>query len=170
MENTLEYWFSKAAELKGDFAEIGLGLGETTKILLGIASKCGKTVWGVDPFESGWSEMPEGYAKPYKEADFIANVTPYLQNVDFVLLRSNSLSKEAEAFLNKPLALAFVDGLQYKGAVLSDLRIVSHAEIIVVDDFDRSTGMSQVPEAIEEWLKTNKRTLIDLGRHAVLIK
>jgi len=156
-------WIEKASKLNGDFAEIGLGVGETTIKLLGY----NKTVLGVDPFEDGWDYMPKSYGQPYRFEDFSKRVEPYN---NFKLLKNNSLSYEAEQFLSVPLALAFVDGLQYKGAVLSDLRIVSHAEIIIVDDFNRSSHISQVPLAIEEYLKTNKRTLIDNGRWAILIK
>lgn len=170
----IEYWLDKACGYEGDFAEIGLGVGETTKKLLPLALWNGKTVLGVDPFESDWKTMPEGYATPYPEDEFWKNIrasfdTITLGNI-FRYRRVNSLSKEAEKFLSVPLCCVFIDGLQYKGAVLSDLRIVSHAEIIIVDDFNRSSGMSQVPEAIEEYLKTNDRKLIDLGRHAVLVK
>jgi hypothetical protein len=156
-------WVERAAKLDGSFAEIGLGVGETTLKLLEFK----KMVYGVDPFEDGWGEMPKSYGNPYRFEDFSKKVQDY---TNFKLLKVNSLSYEAEQFLSVPLALAFVDGLQYKGAVLNDLRIVSHAEIIIVDDFNRSTGISQVPQAIEEYLKTNKRTLINKDRWAVLIK
>lgn len=168
METNLEYWIAKGCELDGNLCEIGLGEGFTTLLLLEAASKCGKKVLGVDPFEGGWADMPEGYGRPYRKEAFEKRIEPYKEH--FVFLNDRSLSVAAEKFLSVPLSLAFVDGLQYKGAVISDLRIVSHAQYIVLDDFNRSTGMSQVPEAIEEYLKTNKRTLIDLGRHAVLIK
>jgi len=156
-------WIEKASKLDGSFAEIGLGVGETTIKLLGYNKK----VYGVDPFEDGWDDMPKSYGQPYRYEEFKDKIRGLY---NFELLRANSLSKESEQFLSVPLALAYVDGLQYKGAVLSDLRIVSHAEIIIVDDFNRSSGISQVPEAIEEYLKTNKRKLINLERWAVLIK
>lgn len=157
-------WIQKATKLKGSFAEIGLGLGLTTVELL----KTGKTVYGVDPFEEGWNEMPRSYGVPYRYEKFKEIIEPYKDN--FILHKDTSLSYSSELFLKVPLALAYVDGLQYKGAVLNDLRIVSHAKIIIVDDFNRITGQSEVPQAIETYLKKNKRKLIIEDRWAILIK
>lgn len=139
-------WIEKASKLEGDFAEIGLGVGETTVKLLSFNKK----VLGVDPFEDGWNEMPKSYGEPYRYEQFNERISHY---DNFELMRVNSLSEEAEVFLNRPLALAYVDGLQYKGAVLSDLRIVSHAEIIIVDDINRRSHISQVPQAVQEFIK-----------------
>jgi len=156
-------WIEKASKLDGDFAEIGLGVGETTVKLLSFNKK----VLGVDPFEDGWSEMPKSYGEPYRYEEFNNRIRNYN---NFELLRVNSLSEEAEVFLNKPLALAYVDGLQYKGAVLNDLRIVSHAEIIIVDDINRRSYISQVPQAVEDFIKQTNRNLIIKDRWAILTK
>lgn len=156
-------WIEKASKLEGDFAEIGLGVGETTVKLLSFNKK----VLGVDPFEDGWNEMPKSYGEPYRYEQFNERISHY---DNFELMRVNSLSEEAEVFLNRPLALAYVDGLQYKGAVLSDLRIVSHAEIIIVDDINRRSHISQVPQAVEEFIKQTNRNLIIQDRWAILTK
>lgn len=156
-------WIEKASKLEGDFAEIGLGVGETTVKLLSFNKK----VLGVDPFEDGWNEMPKSYGEPYRYDEFNNRIKHYN---NFELLRVNSLSEEAEVFLNRPLALAYVDGLQYKGAVLSDLRIVSHAEIIIVDDINRRSHISQVPQAVQEFIKQTNRNLIIQDRWAILTK
>lgn len=156
-------WIEKASKLEGDFAEIGLGIGETTVKLLSFNKK----VLGVDPFEDGWAEMPKSYGEPYRYEEFNNRIKHYN---NFELLRVNSLSEEAEVFLNRPLALAYVDGLQYKGAVLSDLRIVSHAEIIIVDDINRRSHISQVPQAIEDFIKQTNRNLIIQDRWAILTR
>lgn len=156
-------WIEKASKLEGDFAEIGLGIGETTVKLLSFNKK----VLGVDPFEDGWAEMPKSYGEPYRYDEFNNRIKHYN---NFELLRVNSLSEEAEVFLNRPLALAYVDGLQYKGAVLSDLRIVSHAEIIIVDDINRRSHISQVPQAVQEFIKQTNRNLIIQDRWAILTK
>lgn len=153
-------WIDKASVYDGDFAEIGVGVGLTTALLL----KTGKKVLGVDPFEDGWSEMPESYGKPYRLEEFEKNIN----SPNFSLLKVNSLSEEAEIFLSVPLALAYVDGLQYKGAVLNDLRIVRHAKVIIVDDMNRQSGISQVPQAIKEFLKFNNKTLTIQDRWAIL--
>ena len=156
-------WIEKASKLEGDFAEIGLGVGETTVKLLSFNKK----VLGVDPFEDGWAEMPKSYGEPYRYEEFNNRIRNYN---NFELMRVNSLSEEAEVFLNRPLALAYVDGLQYKGAVLSDLRIVSHAEIIIVDDINRRSHISQVPQAVEDFIKQTNRNLIIQDRWAILTK
>ena len=156
-------WIEKASKLEGDFAEIGLGVGETTVKLLSFNKK----VLGVDPFEDGWAEMPKSYGEPYRYEEFNNRIRNYN---NFELMRVNSLSEEAEVFLNRPLALAYVDGLQYKGAVLSDLRIVSHAEIIIVDDINRRSHISQVPQAVEDFIKQTNRNLIILDRWAILTR
>lgn len=156
-------WIEKASKLEGDFAEIGLGVGETTVKLLSFNKK----VLGVDPFEDGWNEMPKSYGEPYRYEQFNERISHY---DNFELMRVNSLSEEAEVFLNRPLALAYVDGLQYKGAVLSDLRIVSHAEIIIVDDINRRSHISQVPQAVQEFIKQTNRNLIIQDRWAILTK
>lgn len=156
-------WIEKASKLQGDFAEIGLGVGETTVKLLSFNKK----VFGVDPFEDGWNDMPKSYGQPYRYEQFNERISHY---DNFELMRVNSLSEEAEVFLNRPLALAYVDGLQYKGAVLSDLRIVSHAEIIIVDDIDRRSHLSQVPQAVEDFIKQTNRKLIIQDRWAILTR
>lgn len=161
-------YYLKALKLEGQVAEIGLGIGENTRYLLEHAIKYHKNVAGVDPFEEGWNDMPESYGKPYRYDKFIETIGNY--GTYLVLCKENSLTDRAEKFLSGPLCFAYVDGLQYKGAVLSDLRIVSHAEIICVDDYNRLSGISEVPLAIEEYLKTSKKKLIDLGRWAILIK
>lgn len=167
MKDWKEYYL-EALKLDGDVAEIGLGTGENTLYFLQHASKVNKKVYGVDPFEDGWNNMPESYGKPYRYKDFVKGIELFKDS--FLLCLENSLTNKAELFLDRPLCFAYVDGLQYKGAVLSDLRIVSHAEIICVDDYDRLSVISEVPLAIEEYLKTSNRKLINLGRWAILIK
>lgn len=160
--------FLDALKLEGDIAEIGLGTGENTLYFLQQASKVNKKVYGVDPFENDWDNMPESYGKPYRYKDFVKGIELFKDS--FLLCKENSLTSKAEQFLNRPLCFAYVDGLQYKGAVLSDLRIVNHAEVICVDDYNRLTGISEVPLAVHEYIEISKRKLINLGRWAVLIK
>lgn len=154
-----------ASKYEGDYAELGAGFGVMTIQLLRLANEFKKKVLVVDPFESGWGEMPKGYQ--YPKDKFLSNITQYhgLLNLHEV----TSLCSSSEKFLSVPLCFAFVDGLQYKGAVLSDLRIVSHAKIICVDDMNRETGQSQVPEAVKEFCKLNKRELIINDRWAYII-
>src|SRR3990167_10670984 len=58
----------------GDIVEIGAGLGESTKHFLRLAAEFNRKVLVIDPFESGWNEMPESYGKPYPLVGFHANV------------------------------------------------------------------------------------------------
>lgn len=160
--------FLQSLKLEGDVAEIGLGTGENTLYFLQQASKVNKKVYGVDPFENDWDNMPESYGKPYRYKDFVKGIELFKDS--FLLCKENSLTSKAEQFLNRPLCFAYVDGLQYKGAVLSDLRIVNHAEVICVDDYNRLSGISEVPLAVHKYIETSKRKLINLGRWAVLIK
>lgn len=156
-----------AAKYPGDYCEIGAGVGNTTIQLLRLANEFSKKVLVVDPFEKGWNEMPESYAKGYPKEVFYGTLTEYKELME--LHEVTSLCSSAERFLFRPLCFAFVDGLQYKGAVLSDLRIVNHAKIICVDDMNRSTGQSQVPDAVNEFCRVNKRELIINNRWAYII-
>ena len=157
-------WIEKASTLEGCFVEIGLGIGNTTKILLEYAGD--KEVIGVDPFEE--ANAPRSYTIPYSYDKFKANVG---EHDNLKIVKENSLSKEAFDILkSKEIALAFIDGLQYFGAVLSDLNMVSHAKIIILDDFNRRSGVSQVPDAVEYFLKTNNYKLINLERWAILTR
>jgi len=155
-----------ACSFDGDLAEIGAGEGNTTLILLNLAERFGKKVLVVDPFEEGWHEMPESYGKGYPKAKFDNSVEG--KEAFLNLCKQNSLSAEAEAFLKVPLCFVFVDGLQYKGAVLNDLRNVAHARIIVVDDFNRTGEISQVPLAVGEFMGQTNRKLTIIDRWAVL--
>lgn len=155
-----------ACQFDGDLAEIGAGEGNTTLILLSLAEKYGKKVLVVDPFEQGWHEMPESYGKGYPKSTFDNTVDGKEEFLS--LCKHNSLSAEAETFLDVPLCFVFVDGLQYKGAVLNDLKNVSHAKVIVVDDINRTGEISQVPLAVGEFVGQSNRKLKIVGRWAIL--
>lgn len=123
--------------------EIGGGVGESTVELLKIAKEKNTKVIVIDPFDK--DSMPESYRYNYE--DFVRNTFPYR---DYLILKViHSQSEEAEKFLEQfKIGFAFVDGLQYKGAVLSDLRITWHSKLICVDDANRSSDISQVPAAL----------------------
>lgn len=159
-------WIERAKDLEGCFVEIGLGVGNTTNILIKEAESVNKTVIGIDPFSE--DDAPRSYTLPYSYDKFMENVG---DPDNFILIKQNSMSKVVfDRLLDLDIALAFIDGLQYYGAVLSDLSLVKHAQMIILDDYNRSTGVSQVKEAVEEFLKHNKFTLIDNGRWAILIR
>ena len=153
----------------GNIVEIGAGLGETTKHLLKLAHKYDRKVIVIDPFEHGWNEMAESYGKPYPLEGFHQNVKEHKDRL--VIHQINSLSCEAEIVCeNENIAFAFIDGLQYKGAVLNDLYIAYGAYVICIDDADRLTPQSQVPLALERYneLTKSKRELTIKGRWAFI--
>ena len=63
---------------------------------------------------------------------------------------------------NTPISFSFVDGLQYREAVLNDLLLMSELSCIVigVDDYKRLTDISQVSLAVDDFLKIKDYTLI----------
>ena len=166
--NSVEDFANYACEnFKGDLVEIGLGYGDTTKLLLPVAKEHERELIGIDPFESGWDNMPKSYQYEYDK--FLKNMGGEIDK-SLIIVKSNSLSSEAEKHCSCRLAFAFIDGLQYKGAILSDLRIVAHAKVIVLDDYDRDYFYSEVPTAIRTYMKQNPhRELIDKGKWAVII-
>lgn len=158
-----------ASEFPGDLCEIGAGTGNTTVNLLAIAQKYDRKVLVVDPFESGWVDMPESYGSHYTQEKFMDATEGRKDYLN--LLVANSLSMEAEMFFkDTSLCFAFVDGLQFKRAVLSDLDMISHADVIVVDDINRDGELSQVPYAVEEFIELTGRKLKTIDRWGVLTK
>ena len=158
-----EEWAKLGCETyPGDLVEIGLGIGETTRELFPVAKHFGRKLIGIDPFDD---MMPATYKYSYEE--FAKN------NFDpevFIHHRKSSLCKSSWDVCHTLLSFAFVDGLQYYGAVLNDLMMVSHACIICVDDYDRMSPESEVPEAIKLFLKWYKFDLKNEGRWAILTK
>lgn len=153
----------KAMQYEGDIVEIGLGYGETTKQLLKVAKDNKRIVIGIDPF--GDIDMPKSYIYDYGK--FESNISDYKDYLE--LYKVNSLSEEAEECLKgRDISIAFVDGLQYKRAVLSDLYLVHKAKVIIVDDMNRMTGCSQVPQAVEQYIKETKRKLTIEGVWAII--
>src|SRR3990167_3053302 len=130
----------------GDIVEIGAGYGENTIKFLTLAEKYDRQVIVIDPFETGWHQMPR------YSYDLFCKITDEFKS-KLVVHKLNSLSEEAEIICrNTNIAFAYIDGLQYKGAVLSDLRIVSHAVCICVDNMDRVTGESHVPATVKQFV------------------
>jgi len=152
---------------EGDIVEIGLGYAHTTLKLLKLAKKHGRKVIGIDPFEEGWHNAPKSYGIGYPYEKFQDSIEGYEKHLD--LQRVNSLSLEAEQYLkDRPIAFAYIDGLQFKGAVLNDLRICSQAKVIMVDDANRLNDISQVMPAVEEYCVKNNKLLILEDRWAII--
>lgn len=149
---------SQVAELAcehgpGDLVEIGLGNGEGTANFLQVAQRHARRVIGIDHYGN---DMPSSYSAPYSAGEMQRYIQRNAQGCTHLLChhKCSSLSAEAEEAVNCDLAFAYVDGLQYKRAVISDLELVRKAPVIVVDDWNRDTEMSQVPRAVDTWTKT----------------
>ena len=136
--------------------EIGAGYGETTVKLLNSVKNYKIIV--VDPFEDGWGSMPESYGKPYPFFLFQNAIKQFSDKVILIKKSSDDSSVIDELLKYKPIIFSFVDGLQYTNNVLYDLNMMDklNCKVICVDDYNRLTNISQVPLAIEEFIKNNK--------------
>lgn len=136
--------------------EIGAGYGETTIKLLNSVKNYKVIV--VDPFEDGWDNMPESYGKPYPFFLFQNATKQFSDKVILIKKSSDDLSVIDELLKYDPIIFSFVDGLQYMDNVLYDLNMMDklNCKVICVDDYNRLTNISQVPLAIEEFIKNNK--------------
>jgi hypothetical protein len=140
----------------GYCVEIGAGYGETTVKLLNSVKNYKIIV--VDPFEDGWGSMPESYGKPYPFFLFQNAIKQFSDKVILIKKSSDDSSVIDELLKYKPIIFSFVDGLQYTDNVLYDLNMMDklNCKVICVDDYNRLTNISQVPLAIEEFIKNNK--------------
>ena len=136
--------------------EIGAGYGETTVKLLNQVKNYKIIV--IDPFEDGWDNMPESYGKPYPFFLFQNAIKQFSDKVILIKKSSDDSSVIDELLKYKPIIFSFVDGLQYTDNVLYDLNMMDklNCKVICVDDYNRLTNISQVPLAIEEFIKNNK--------------
>lgn len=139
--------------IKGNFVEIGAGTGQTTLKLLQASKE--RKVLVIDPWQSD-EIQPPGYGV-YSFNEFKEHTKGY-DNLRIAKMPSFHKQVENYLFDITPIAFAFVDGLQFKENVLSDLFLMSafNAQVICVDDINRSTAISQVPEAVEKFLAGNK--------------
>lgn len=143
-------------EEDGDFMEIGAGCGDSSIQFLELCKLYNRKLIIIDPFESGWDNMPKSYAEPYPYQKFENRVRGYEKFLKIINKSSqdSSIREDLKSYKGKIL-FSFIDGLQYKDAILNDLEIMHELEckIICVDDFDRINELSQTPIAIEEFLK-----------------
>jgi len=149
----------------GYIVEIGAGVGQSTVKFLEASREAGTLVFAVDAFEDGWDKIPESYGKPYPFAEFQKNTRGY---DNLRVIKKMSQDPEVLTTLKKyggRPAFIFIDGLQDKDSVLSDLNLAVelNATVICVDDAYRLTGDSQVPLALEEFLPQSNYRAIDTG-------
>lgn len=178
MDSSQEFLHKLIQELviktQKDVLEIGLGYGENTLHFLKIAQFHGRKVLGIDPFEQDWGNMPKSYGEPYPYEKFCEHIKGY-EN-DFVLCKRNSLSSHAEDFVKEHkhnIGVAFIDGLQYKNAVISDFNICKGIPHIIFDDYQRHTSISEVPVAVEQIINTTDYSISktsENGRYVLLSK
>lgn len=149
----------------GNIIEIGGGEGYNTIRFATVASIRGAKVIVVDPFEKP-KGGPDSYFDPYPYEKFKENIYGF-QNIEVIKLPSQdpeAIQKMAEFM---PVGFVFVDGIQYKANVVTDLQTAAmlKAEVICVDDYSRLTGISEVPLAVGEFLKsTEEYTFTHFGR------
>lgn len=143
-------------EYGGNILEIGAGEGFSTFNFLRICDNFNKNskVIVVDPFESGWNEMPPTYGTPYPFKQFESRVEPLKDYLELIKKSSQDQSVYEDLKNSLPITFSFVDGLQYKDAVINDLELMHklNCKLICVDDFTRLNECSQVPLAVEYFL------------------
>lgn len=162
--------------VSGNIVEIGGGEGINTIRFLLAAREAKTTVIVVDPFE----QIPgadKSYFEPYTYEKFIASIkqkSVYLADHLRIIKKS---SQDPEAWIElgeyEPIGFVFVDGLQDRASVFSDLKTAEllWAEVICVDDYDRLTNTSEVPLAVKDFIPTTSYKFIDIGkREAYFIK
>lgn len=150
----------------GNIVEIGAGEGHSTKVFLEHAKRYDRKVLVIDPWQT--IDQPPGYG--VYSYDNFKERTKGFDNL--VVAKIPSFYKEVNEYLRniKPIAFAFVDGLQFKEHVLSDLFLIAahDAQVICVDDINRSTAVSEVPEAVEKFLQgNNKYTRVETNQNLI---
>lgn len=142
---------------EGNILEIGVGNGDTSVELLKLCKRHNRRYIAIDPFETNWANIPQEYGTPYPYKIWEKNISQYKNIVTHFKLPSQDASLYELLKEHTPIAFAFVDGIQYKNDVLSDINLLAHLKcpVICVDDFTRNTQFSQVPAAIDEFLSSN---------------
>lgn len=139
--------------------EIGAGIGETTKVIANNSDK----VLVIDPFKKIDDNVHDSYVNPYPLETFLENTKQF---TNITLHKESSLHKSTKEKISefKPINFVFVDGLQFKEIVLKELRMLELFEpnIICVDDINRLSSISEVPLAVEEFLKDSKYKRVEM--------
>lgn len=158
--------------VKGNIVEIGGGEGINTLRFLALARERKTTVFVVDPFEQ-IEGADKSYFSPYSIDQFYENIVSrseyladHLHLIQLPSQHPDIFEKLSECL---PIGFMFIDGLQDKESVLSDLILAQQlgAKIICVDDYDRLTDASQVPLAVLEFLKVTMYKMINIGKREV---
>jgi hypothetical protein len=176
IENIGDRLQSAAWMCNGNIVEIGAGAGVNTLRFLSVARERKNTVIVVDPFKQ-IDGASESYFKPYPKENFLNNICSasehLMDHLRLIELPSQDERVVVELSKYMPVGFMFIDGLQDKSSVLSDLLMADSlgAEVICVDDFDRLTSTSEVPFAVAEFIHRTSYHFIDIGkREAYFIK
>ena len=140
----------------GNIVEIGGGEGINTLRFLKIAGSRSETVIVIDPFDY-IPGSDKSYFEPYTMADFLKTINNHPElskNMLLIDLPSQHPDIAIELKSWQPIGFMFIDGLQDKESVMSDIRLAVSldVEVICIDDYDRLTESSQVPLAVD-WFK-----------------
>ena len=135
---------------QGQVVEIGCGNGNNTVAMAEVALKHNRTVYAIDPFEQLDGDLAS-YTRPYSLNEFNVSIRPHSN-----IVHVHERSEDSYNFLPEEIAFAFVDGLQTYYNVMGDLQLMEGAHIICVDDYNRSTGISQVPEAVDTFINNSE--------------
>lgn len=127
------------SKFPGDLVEVGCLNGSTTVRLAEVARNFGRRVVAIDPFILGTQNVNGGELEIFTET-----IKPYADIIDFMRLRSDD-PRVIETLKGRELAMAFVDGLHTFEGAWGDLRRVSHAGLIALDD---TRAMSDVRNAL----------------------
>ena len=142
-------------EYEGNFLEIGAGEGYTTLDLLKISTQYNKKTIVIDPFEDYWENIPASYGRPYPYDIFMNNVKDF--SFGLILYKEPSQTHDLCHKLQKEelICFAYIDGLQDKNSIGQDLDLVRclGVPVIGIDDMNRQTDISEVPLAIDNFLK-----------------
>ena len=139
----------------GNIVEIGGGEGINTIRFLTVVRDRDKIVIVVDPFEA-IDGADESYFTPYTIDRFADTIRKSAPSERMTLIKKASQDVSAKRELHKftPIGFIFIDGLQDKESVMSDIQLAVslNTEIICIDDYDRLTESSQVPVAVD-WFR-----------------
>lgn len=131
------------SNFSGDLVEIGCLNGSTTVRLAAIARTCGRRVIAIDPYEIGTQNCEGGEFEIFQET-----LKPYADVIDFMRMRSDD-PRAVNALRDREIAMAFIDGLHTFEGARGDLRAVTHAGLIALDD---TRWSKEIQLALEMWV------------------
>lgn len=142
----------------GNIVEIGGGEGINTLRFIKIAAERQHTAVVIDPFDM-IQGADESYFKPYSLGKFLETVENNCSQDELYHLHLIYLPSQSPEALERlkagyiPIGFMFIDGLQDKESVMSDIRLAVSldVDVICIDDYDRLTECSQVPLAVDSF-------------------